>query len=148
MDTSKRVLAESDKPEVDESSEFSQARQAALAQALEAKNKVTKTFTKQVTVFASRILWKNQAKSHSIYRSSWFIRIVYRKWKNRWRQQRPWRHLKRTSPLVAHYRLILIAGRPFPPRHLTQSQVHRYVLYLIVQVTDDRERFDWCCSSV
>ena len=49
VDTSKKVFAESEKKEeVDTTSEFSQARQAALAEALEAKSKVTKTFTQLV----------------------------------------------------------------------------------------------------
>lgn len=49
VDTSKKVFAESaQKEEVDSTSEFSQARQAALAEALEAKSKVVKTFTQLV----------------------------------------------------------------------------------------------------
>lgn len=49
VDTSKKVFAESaQKEEVDSTSEFSQARQAALAEALEAKSKVIKTFTQLV----------------------------------------------------------------------------------------------------
>lgn len=48
VDTTKKVFAQNEKQEVDETSEFSQARQAALAEALEARSKVTKTFTQQV----------------------------------------------------------------------------------------------------
>ena len=42
------MFAQNEKQEEDGSSEFSQARQAALAEAMEAKSKVTKTFTQQV----------------------------------------------------------------------------------------------------
>lgn len=49
VDTSKKVFAQNEKQEEDGASEFSQARQAALAEAMEAKSKVTKTFTQQVS---------------------------------------------------------------------------------------------------
>lgn len=48
VDTSKKVLEQTIKQETESSSEFSQARQAALAEALEAKLKITKTFTQTV----------------------------------------------------------------------------------------------------
>jgi hypothetical protein len=54
VDTSKKVLAQNEKPEEDGTSEFSQARQAALAEAIQAKSKVTKTFTQQ-TIDKSQI---------------------------------------------------------------------------------------------
>jgi tudor domain-containing protein 3 len=47
VDTSQKVFAQNQKQEEDETSEFSQARQAALAEAIAAKTKVTKTFTQQ-----------------------------------------------------------------------------------------------------
>ena len=50
VDTTKKVFAQNEKQEEDGSSEFSQARQAALAEAMEAKSKVTKTFTQQVII--------------------------------------------------------------------------------------------------
>ncbi len=48
VDTSKKVFAQNQTQEEDTNSEFSQARQAALAEAMEAKLKITKTFTQQV----------------------------------------------------------------------------------------------------
>ena len=48
VDTSKKVFAQNEKQEEDSTSDFSQARQAALAEAMEAKLKITKTFTQQV----------------------------------------------------------------------------------------------------
>ncbi len=48
VDTSKKALEQSEKQETDSTSEFSQARQAALAEAMEAKLKITKTFTQTV----------------------------------------------------------------------------------------------------
>lgn len=48
VDTSKKVFAQNEKQAEDETSEFSQARQAALAEAMEAKLKITKTFAPQV----------------------------------------------------------------------------------------------------
>ena len=56
VDTSKKVFAQNEKQEEDGSSEFSQARQAALAEAMEAKTKVTKTFTQvKKTTFQEEI---------------------------------------------------------------------------------------------
>lgn len=49
VDTSKKVFAQNETQEEDATSEFSQARQAALAEAMEAKLKITKTFTQQVS---------------------------------------------------------------------------------------------------
>jgi tudor domain-containing protein 3 len=48
VDTSKKVFSQNEKQEEDSTSDFSQARQAALAEAMEAKLKITKTFTQQV----------------------------------------------------------------------------------------------------
>ena len=47
VDTTKKVL-KNEVQEEDKSSEFSQARQAALAEALQAKSKVNKNHTQQV----------------------------------------------------------------------------------------------------
>ncbi len=52
MTITKKVLADNEKKE-DESSEFAQIRQAALAEALEAKQKTGKTFTQKVYFFFS-----------------------------------------------------------------------------------------------
>ena len=48
VDTSKKALAQNEKSEEESNTEFSQARQAALAEAMEAKLKITKTFVAQV----------------------------------------------------------------------------------------------------
>lgn len=47
MDTSKKVFEETEKRD-DDSNEFSEARKAIVAEALEAKTKTTKTFVQQV----------------------------------------------------------------------------------------------------
>jgi hypothetical protein len=56
VDTSKKVLAQSETTE-DNSSEFSQARKAALAEAIEAKSKVTKTFVEKVIILFVKMLF-------------------------------------------------------------------------------------------
>ena len=48
VDTSKKVFAQNETQDQEDGSEFSLARQAALAEAMEAKLKITKTFTQTV----------------------------------------------------------------------------------------------------
>jgi hypothetical protein len=50
VDTSKKVFSQNEVQEEDENSNFSQARQAALAEAMDAKLKITKTFVHQVSI--------------------------------------------------------------------------------------------------
>ena len=58
VDTSKKTLAQAETSVENESSEFSQQRQAALAEAMQDKLKINKTFIHQVNYFSSSIVNK------------------------------------------------------------------------------------------